>query len=155
MLQINLTGVFITVAAAAPYLREGASVILTGSVLANAGLAGYAGYAATKAGVRSMARAFASELADRNIRVNIVSPGPIATPIWGAAAATPEAQQAFAAYASRSIPQGRLGTADEVARAVLFLASDESSYVQAADLAVDGGMNGAPSGALIYRQGVN
>jgi len=152
VLKINLTGVFTTIMAAEPHLNDGASVIMTGSIIATAGLPGYAAYAASKAGVRAMARTLASELATRSIRFNIVSPGPIKTPIWDAAAPTPEAFEQFEKYASRGIPLARLGEADEVAKTVLFLASDESAYVQAADIAVDGGMNGAPSGALIYRQ---
>lgn len=152
VLKINLTGVFTTVMVAEPHLNDGASVIMTGSIIATAGLPGYAAYAASKAGVRAMVRTLASELATRRIRFNIVSPGPIKTPIWDAAAPTPEAFEQFEKYATRGVPLARLGEADEVAKTVLFLASDDSAYVQAADIAVDGGMNGAPSGALIYRQ---
>jgi NAD(P)-dependent dehydrogenase (short-subunit alcohol dehydrogenase family) len=152
VLKINLTGVFITVSAAVPYLNDGASIILTGSIIATAGLPGYGAYAASKAGVRAMARTWASELAARSIRVNIVSPGPIRTPIWDPSTPTPEASEAFERGLSLSIPMARLGEADEVAKTVLFLASDDSTYVQAADIAVDGGMNGAPAGAAIYRQ---
>lgn len=152
VLKINLTGVFISIMAAVPHLNDGASIIMTGSIIATTGLPGYAAYAASKAGIRSMASVLASELSPRRIRVNIVSPGPIRTPIWDSTAPTAEAFDAFERNVSLGIPLARLGEADEVARTVLFLASDDSTYVQAADIHVDGGAHGAPSGAAIYRQ---
>ena len=152
VLKINLTGVFITVSAAVPHLNDGASIIMTGSIIATAGLPGYAAYAASKAGVRAMAGVWATELAARRIRVNIVSPGPIRTPIWNPSTPTAEAAEAFERGVSLSIPMARLGEADEVAKTVLFLASDDAAYVQATDIPVDGGMHGAPGGAAIYRQ---
>jgi NAD(P)-dependent dehydrogenase (short-subunit alcohol dehydrogenase family) len=152
ILKINLTGPFMTILAAEPYLNDGASVILTGSIHATAGYPGYAAYAASKGGLRTMTRVLASELSERGIRVNIVSPGPIRTPIWDSAAPTPEAFEQFAQRVSLSVPLQRLGEADEVAKAVLFLASSDSAYIQGADIAVDGGLNSSPAGAPIYRQ---
>ncbi|MGO4109363.1 SDR family NAD(P)-dependent oxidoreductase [Paenibacillus sp. YAF4_2] len=150
ILKINVTGVFFTVQAAAPYLQAGASVILVGSVLATTGGVGRAAYAASKGAVSSMAKVFASELSPRGIRVNTVVPGATKTPIWGASA--PEQLEKLEAALSCSIPLNRLGEPEEIANAVLFLASDESSFVQAAELQVDGGAYGAPLGAPIYRQ---
>jgi NAD(P)-dependent dehydrogenase (short-subunit alcohol dehydrogenase family) len=152
ILKINLTGPFMTILAAEPYLNDGASVILTGSIHATAGYPGYAAYAASKGGLRTMTRVLASELSERGIRVNIVSPGPIRTPIWDSAAPTPEAFEQFAQQVSLSVPLKRRGEADEVAKAVLFLASSDSTYIQGADIAVDGGLNSSPAGAPIYRQ---
>jgi NAD(P)-dependent dehydrogenase (short-subunit alcohol dehydrogenase family) len=151
IISTNLTGVFFTVQAALPHLRAGASVILNGSVHAVLGMPGSAAYAASKAGVRAMVRNFASELSPRGIRVNLVVPGAARTPIWANRAPTPEAMTVLEATIARAIPLGRIGEADEVARAVLFLASDDASNVQGAEIVVDGGMTGAPSGAPIYR----
>ncbi|GLX70372.1 oxidoreductase [Paenibacillus glycanilyticus] len=149
ILKINVSGVFYTVQAAAPHLQAGASIILVGSVLATTGGIGRAAYAASKGAVSSMARVFATELSPRGIRVNTVVPGATKTPIWGASG--PEQTAQLEAALSRSIPLGRLGDPEEIANAVLFLASDESSFVQAAELQVDGGADGAPFAAPIYR----
>src|SRR3954453_18409586 len=92
VIRTNITSVFFTVQAAAPHLNDGASIILNGSVISVLGNPGYAAYAASKAGVRAMARVMASELSPRGIRVNVVSPGGTSTPIWGAALATAEAE---------------------------------------------------------------
>jgi NAD(P)-dependent dehydrogenase (short-subunit alcohol dehydrogenase family) len=151
VIRTNITAVFFTVQAALPYLNDGASIILNGSVISVLGNAGYAAYAASKAGVRAMARVMASELSPRGIRVNVVAPGAIRTPIWGAAIATPEAEKAFEARIGRTTPLGRIGEPDHVAKAVLFLASDDSAHVQGQELFVDGGATSSPSGAPIYR----
>ena len=95
VISTNLTSVFFTVQSALPYLNDNASIILNGSVISVLGNPGYSAYGAAKAGVRAMARIMASELSPRGIRVNVVSPGAIRTPIWGAAIATPEAEKAF------------------------------------------------------------
>ena len=95
VIRTNLTGVFFTVQSALPYLNDNASIVLNGSVISVLGIPGYSAYGAAKAGVRAMARIMASELSPRGIRVNVVSPGAIRTPIWGAAIATPEAEKAF------------------------------------------------------------
>jgi NAD(P)-dependent dehydrogenase (short-subunit alcohol dehydrogenase family) len=151
VIRTNITSVFFTVQAAVPHLNDGASIILNGSVISVLGSPGYSAYAASKAGVRAMARVMASELSPRRIRVNVVSPGAARTPIWNGAAPTAEAFAALDKRISRGIPLGRLGEAEEVAKTVLFLASDDASNVQAAEIFVDGGATGSPSGAPIYR----
>src|SRR6202012_2997911 len=95
VLKTNITAVFFTVQAAVPYLNDGASIILNGSVISVLGNPGYSAYAASKAGVRAMARVMASELSARGIRVNVISPGAARTPIWNGAAPTPEAYAAL------------------------------------------------------------
>ena len=147
----NLTAVFFTVQSALPYLNDGASIILNGSVISVLGNPGYSAYAASKAGVRAMARVMVSELSPRGIRVNVVAPGAIRTPIWGAATATPEAEKAFNARVGRSTPLRGVGEPEHVANTVLFLASDEAAHIQGQELFIDGGATAAPSGAPIYR----
>jgi NAD(P)-dependent dehydrogenase (short-subunit alcohol dehydrogenase family) len=151
VLKTNITAVFFTVQAAAAHLNDGASIILNGSVISVLGNPGYAAYAASKAGVRAMARVMASELSPRNIRVNVVSPGATATPIWDRVAPTPEAFNAFEKRLSQTIPLGRFGKPEEVAKTVLFLASDDASNIQGAEIFVDGGVTSAPAGAPAYR----
>lgn len=151
VIRTNITSVFFTVQSAAPHLNDGASIILNGSVISVLGNPGYAAYAASKAGVRAMSRVMASELSPRGIRVNVVAPGAARTPIWNGAAPTAEAYAALDKRISRSIPLGRLGEAEEVAKTVLFLASDDASNIQGAEIFVDGGSTGAPAGAPIYR----
>src|SRR5437899_1006570 len=151
VIRTNITAVFFTVQAAAPYLNDGASIVLNGSVISVLGNPGYAAYAASKAGVRAMARVMASELSPRGIRVNVVAPGAIRTPIWGPATATPEAEKAFEARIGRTTPLGRIGEPDHIAKTVLFLASDDSAHVQGQELFVDGGATASPAGAPIYR----
>jgi NAD(P)-dependent dehydrogenase (short-subunit alcohol dehydrogenase family) len=151
VIRTNLTAVFFTVQAAAPHLKDGASIILNGSVISVLGNPGYSAYAASKAGVRAMARVMASELSPRGIRVNVVAPGAARTPIWNGAAPTPEAYAALDKRISRAIPLGRLGEAEEIAKTVLFLASDDASNIQGAEIFVDGGTTGSPAGAPIYR----
>lgn len=145
IIRTNLTGVFFTVQSAAPHLNERASIILNGSVHGVMGAPGYSAYAASKGAVRSMTRVLASEFAPRGIRVNQVTPGATRTPIWG-----PSAKQREEALVP-TIPLGRIGEAEEVARAVLFLASDDSSNVVADEIVVDGGTIGAPLGAPVHR----
>jgi NAD(P)-dependent dehydrogenase (short-subunit alcohol dehydrogenase family) len=151
VIRTNLTAVFFTVQSALPYLNDGASIILNGSVISVLGSPGYSAYAASKAGVRAMARVMVSELSPRNIRVNVVAPGAIRTPIWGAAIATPEAERAFEARIGRTTPLGRIGEPEHVAKTVLFLASDDAAHIQGQELFVDGGPTSSPSGAPIYR----
>jgi hypothetical protein len=112
---------------------------------------GNPGYAASKAGVRAMSRVMASELSPRGIRVNVVAPGAARTPIWNGAAPTADAFAALDKRISRSIPLGRLGEAEEVAKTVLFLASKDASNIQGAEIFIYGGATGAPAGAPIYR----
>lgn len=151
LIRTNLTSVFFTVQSALPLLNDGASIILNGSVHAVLGIPGSAAYAATKGAVRSMTRNFASELAPRRIRVNQVTPGATKTSIWAQAAPTAEAMAGLEQQISRMVPLNRMGEADEIAKAALYLASDESSYVNGTEIVVDGGATSAPSGAPIYR----
>ncbi len=151
VLRTNVTAVFFTVQAALPYLNDGGSIILNGSVISLLGNPGYAAYAASKAGVRAMARVLASELSPRGIRVNVVSPGASRTPIWNGTAPTPEAFAAFEQRISRTIPLGRIGEPEEVAKTVLFLASDDASNIQGSELFVDGGATASPAGAPLFR----
>ncbi len=137
--NINFKGVFFTVQRALPYLNDGASIILVSSVLNNKGLEGFSVYSATKAAVRSLARSFAAELKERAIRVNVLSPGPIETPLYDRMGMPAKDLEEFGASIAQQVPTGRFGTADEMADIALFLASSSSSYVNGADLAADGG----------------
>jgi NAD(P)-dependent dehydrogenase (short-subunit alcohol dehydrogenase family) len=151
VLRTNVTAVFFTVQAAVAQMNDGGSIVLNGSVISVLGNPGYAAYAASKAGVRAMARVMASELSPRGIRVNVVAPGAIRTPIWGPALATPEAEKAFEARMGRSTPLGRIGEPEHIAKTVLFLASDDAAHIQGQELFVDGGTTASPAGAPIYR----
>jgi NAD(P)-dependent dehydrogenase (short-subunit alcohol dehydrogenase family) len=137
--DINVKGVLFTVQKALPLFRDGGSIILNASVVASTGTRAFSVYSATKAAVRNFARSWILELADRGIRVNAVSPGPIATPGLDGLGKTEEQSRQVKASLIAGIPLGRLGTPDEVAKAVVFLASDDSSFVNGAELFVDGG----------------
>jgi NAD(P)-dependent dehydrogenase (short-subunit alcohol dehydrogenase family) len=138
--DLNAKGTFFTVQKAIPLFKDGGSIILNTSVSNVMGLPMFAVYAASKAAVRSFVRGWAAELKDRNIRVNAVSPGPIETPALEKAGLTPEqAEQAAAGFVTK-VPLGRRGKPEEIAAAVVFLASSESSYITGVELAVDGGM---------------
>jgi NAD(P)-dependent dehydrogenase (short-subunit alcohol dehydrogenase family) len=151
VIRTNLTAVFFTVQAAVAQMNDNGSIILNGSVISVLGNPGYAAYAASKAGVRAMARVMASELSPRGIRVNVVAPGAIRTPIWGAAVATPEAEKVFEKRISLTTPLGRIGETEHVSKTVLFLASDDAAHVQGQEIFVDGGSTASPAGAPIYR----
>lgn len=154
VIHINLNGAFFTVNSAAPLLNDGASVIFNGSVHNYLGQAGVAAYAATKGGVVAMARAIAADLAPRNIRVNVVAPGATKTPIWkrGTRASISAEQSAKVDdLFSSMVPLGRWAEPEDVAKAALFLASEDSSYINAVELMVDGGLTGAPFGAPSLR----
>jgi NAD(P)-dependent dehydrogenase (short-subunit alcohol dehydrogenase family) len=154
IVHTNLNGAFFTVNSAAPLMNDNGSIIFNGSVHNYVGQAGMAAYAATKGGVVSMARAIAADLAPRRIRVNVVAPGATKTPIWkrGARAnASAEESARLADFFSSVVPLGRWGEPEELAKAVLFLASDDSSYINAVELVVDGGVTGAPFGAPLLR----
>jgi NAD(P)-dependent dehydrogenase (short-subunit alcohol dehydrogenase family) len=139
--DVNVKGMFFTVQKALPLFKDGGSIVLNSSVSNVKGLAGFTAYAASKAAVRNFARGWTMELKDRNIRVNCMSPGAIETPALATTTGltAEQAEQAVAGFTSQ-IPMGRRGKPEEIAAAVMFLASDESSYVTGADLAVDGGM---------------
>ena len=135
----NVRGVLFTVQKALPLLTDGASVILTSSTTSIQGTASFSVYSASKAAVRNFARSWALDLKDRGIRVNAVSPGPIRTPGLGSLAPD-EARQGLFDFLASQVPLGRLGEASEVGKAVAFLASDASSFVNGIELFVDGGM---------------
>ncbi|MGC0886783.1 glucose 1-dehydrogenase [Pantoea agglomerans] len=135
----NVRGMLFTVQKALPLLVDGASVILTGSTAGAQGTAAFSVYSASKAAVRNFARSWALDLKDRGIRVNVVSPGPVRTPGLGDLVSEDQRQGLFDALAAQ-IPLGRLGEPQEVARTVAFLASDAASFINAAELFVDGGM---------------
>ena len=150
IIHINLTGAFFTANSAAPLLNDGGTIIFNASVHNYLGQVGMAAYAATKGGLRAMARSIAADLAPRRIRVNVVSPGATKTPIWSRgprAQVSPEESGQRAAFIASLIPLERWGEASEIAKAVLFLASDDSSYVNSIELLVDGGLTGSPWGS--------
>lgn len=140
VLAVNLKGVFFTVQKALPLLSKGSAIVLNASIGWKKGIPTGSVYAASKAGVRALGRNFAAELVGRGIRVNVVSPGPVETPIIGrttglSAEAIPELRRQMIA----NTPMGRMGDPAEVARAALFLASEEASFITGVDLLVDGG----------------
>lgn len=139
LINVNVKGLFFTVQKALPLLTEGASIILTGSSVTYRGMANMSVYSATKAAVRSLARTFSVELLPRAIRVNVLSPGPIETPIFGRMGLPEEKLEEMAQGITQQVPMGRFGSAGEMAKAALFLASSDSSYVVGADLLADGG----------------
>lgn len=137
----NIGGLIETVQGALPYLSSGSSVVLTGSNVDVRGRPRFSVYTATKAAVRSLARSWAAELTGRGVRVNVVAPGPVGTPGLSELTGGPDnAAAAFEGIAS-GVPMGRLGDPDEIADAVLFLASSRSSYVTGSVLYVDGGIS--------------
>ncbi len=138
--NVNVKGLLFSVQKALPLMKEGGSIILNSSIAGSQGMPAFGVYAATKAAVRSFARSWTSDLKDRQIRVNTLSPGPIATPIFGKLGLSEQQIQDFSAHIVQSVPMGRAGTPEEIAAAVLFLASNESSYISGIELAVDGGM---------------
>jgi len=135
---VNLRGAFFAVQAALPHLRDGGSIVITGSIGALLALPGNAVYAAAKAGLRAVARILAAELLPRRIRVNVVSPGPTETEIFNRGA-SPAQIEAVRSSLGGAVPMKRMGEPEEVARAVLFLASSEASFINGVDLNVDGG----------------
>jgi NAD(P)-dependent dehydrogenase (short-subunit alcohol dehydrogenase family) len=137
--DLNARAALFTVQKALPLMREGGSVILVGSVAGYVGINGYSTYSATKAALRSYVRTWTREFGDRGIRFNTLSPGPIDTPIMDAQASTPEEADQIRATFAAAIPLNRMGRAEEIAAAALFLASDDSSFVAGTELSVDGG----------------
>ena len=140
MFNLNVRGLFFTVQKALPLMSAGGSIILNASVAGSSGTAGGSVYCATKAAVRSFARTWSMDLKGRNIRVNAVSPGMIPTPGYDLLGLSPEQVEGMIQSMTADIPMGRVGRPAEVARAVVFLASEDSSYVAGAELFVDGGL---------------
>jgi NAD(P)-dependent dehydrogenase (short-subunit alcohol dehydrogenase family) len=137
----NVKGLLFTVQKALPLIKDGSSIILNASIVASTGAPAFSVYSASKAAVRSFARTFTSDLRDRKIRVNAISPGVIPSPGYrNSLGMTEEQIKQYADSVVGNIPLGRTGTLDEIARAVSFLASDESSYITGIELVVDGGM---------------
>jgi NAD(P)-dependent dehydrogenase (short-subunit alcohol dehydrogenase family) len=132
--NLNVRGTLFTVQKALPLFKNGGSIILTGSIAGVKGFANFGVYNASKAAIRSFARTWTTDLKGRNIRVNVLSPGPIETAVFDNI--SNDVKEGFVSM----VPMGRIGQPDEIAKAALFLASDDSSYVTGIDLCVDGGM---------------
>lgn len=140
-LSINIKGVVLTMQTMLGVLRNGASVVLNASITADMGLPGFAVYAATKAAVRSLARSWTTDLKHRDIRVNTISPGVVPTEGYGKEQKMTEQQVAdYVERVSAEIPAGRVGSTQDIGDALVFLASDASTYIRGIDLVVDGGM---------------
>ncbi len=136
----NAKGTFFTVQKALPLLTAGATIVINGSITSVKGIAGFGVYCSTKAAVRSFARTWVNELKDRKIRVNVVSPGPIVTPGASGLFKTKEEAQQYNIEMGKKIPLGRVGQPEEIAKIALFLASEESSFINGVELFADGGM---------------
>ena len=136
---INVKGVLFAAQAAVPHMRDGGAIVVNTSVNNSMGMPGTMVYAATKAAARSLVRTLAGELAGRRIRVNAISPGPVETPIYGKLGLAQEEVQAIAGSLISKIPLQRFGSAEEVAKAALFLASEDAAFVTGAELVADGG----------------
>jgi len=139
MFDINVKGLFFSIQKALPLLNDGASIVINSSVAGESGGANMSIYASTKAAIRSFARTLTTELIGRGIRVNVVSPGPIVTPIFGRTGLPKEAVDEFAKDIVSRVPMKRFGQPEEIADSVLFLASPEAAYITGVDLKVDGG----------------
>jgi NAD(P)-dependent dehydrogenase (short-subunit alcohol dehydrogenase family) len=138
--HINVKGLLFTVQKALPLLTDGGSIILNASIVASKGLEAISVYSASKAAVRSFARCWTTDLKHRKIRVNVLSPGYTETAIFNKAGLTQERVDELKVSFAAAVPMGRMGRPDEVAKAAVFLASDDSSYVAGIELFVDGGM---------------
>ena len=137
----NVKGAYFTIQKALPLLTRGASIILNSSIAGLLGMPNNSVYAASKAALRSFARTLSADLVDKGIRVNVISPGPVTTPILGRLGLTPEAVDEFAARVRQNVPLGRFGDPHEIAHAAVFLASDESTFFLGAELVADGGLS--------------
>ncbi|HEY4180322.1 MAG TPA: SDR family oxidoreductase [Kofleriaceae bacterium] len=140
VLRVNVKGPFLAIKHLAPLVRRGGAIAITTSINNQLGMPGSAMYAASKAAARSLVRVAAMELAAQGIRVNAVSPGPIETPLYGKLGLSPEVVQGFAKDLSGKIALGRFGTSEEVARAAMFLLTDDSSFMTGEEIVLDGGM---------------
>lgn len=139
--DVNAKGTFFTIQKALPILNNDSSIVLVSSAVNQMGVPVYPVYAGTKAAMRSYVRTWAADFKERNIRANSVSPGPIETPIFDTQFQTKEESDAIKKQFAELVPMGRLGESEEVANAILFLASNDSSYITGADIPVDGGLS--------------
>ena len=135
----NVKGLFFSVSKGLPFMNKGASVVLTGSIAAHKGFPGGAVYGATKAAIRSMARAWSAEIPVGDVRFNVLSPGPIETPIYAKLGMPADQLEAFSTDIQSRVPAGRFGSSEEMAKVALFLASSDSSYLRGAEIMADGG----------------
>ncbi|CEG58304.1 SDR family oxidoreductase [Legionella fallonii] len=140
MMDVNVKGLFFTVQKSIPLMRKGSSIILTSSSLQQRALPGGSVYSASKAAVRSFGRGFAADLVDKGIRVNVISPGPVETPIYKKMGLSEEKLNMMSQKMTERVPLKRMGHPDELAKAALFLASDDSDFIFGAELCVDGGV---------------
>ncbi|MEZ5744781.1 MAG: SDR family oxidoreductase [Sphingomonadaceae bacterium] len=136
--DVNLKGAFFAIQKALPLMRDGGAIVITGSIGSLSAVPGNAAYAAAKAGIRAVARILAAELLPRKIRVNVVSPGPTDTEIFKRDASSDEIE-GMREFFKTVVPEGRMGDSEEVAQAILFLASTQASFINGVDLYVDGG----------------
>lgn len=139
MFSVNLKGPFFMIQKSLALLHKGASIILTSSIAGHKGMAMMAAYSASKAGLSSLGGTLGAYLAERGIRVNTISPGPIMTPIYGKTGLPRDAMEGMMQSVTQSVPMHRFGSPEEIAKAALFLASDDSSYLTGTDIVVDGG----------------
>jgi len=139
--DVNVKGVFFQVQALTPLLDQGASIVINGSINAHIGMPNSAVYAASKAAVISLAKTLSAELLPRGARVNVVSPGPVHTPLYGKLGLDSATLEATAAQIQAQIPLGRFGTPDEIASTVLHLSAPESAFIVGTEIIVDGGMS--------------
>lgn len=139
--DINVRGLLFTVQKALPIFNDGGSIILNASTAGSAGFENFSVYSASKAAVRSFARSWILDLKSRNIRVNVVSPGPTETPIMDSILSDKDQAKQFMDFVVAQVPLGRIGQPEEVASAVAFLASSESSFINGSEIFTDGGMN--------------
>jgi NAD(P)-dependent dehydrogenase (short-subunit alcohol dehydrogenase family) len=138
--DINVKGTLLTVQSALPFMRAGSAIVITGSITSVQGVPAFGVYAATKAALRSFARTWASDLKGRDIRVNVVAPGVVVTPAYKTELKLSDEQiEAYCKEVAETTPLGRVGSTDEIAKAVSFLASDDASYITGIELFVDGG----------------
>jgi len=141
VLDINLKGAYFTIQKALPLLADGASIVLNASINAHIGMANSSVYAASKAALLSLARTLSADLVGRNIRVNAISPGPVTTPIFGRMGLAPEALEQTLQSVASQVPMKRFGRPEEIAKAALFLASSDSSFLLGSEIVADGGMS--------------
>lgn len=140
-MNTNVKGAYFTVQRALPLMPKGSAITINASAVVDMGMPNSSVYTATKAAVASLARTLALELAPRGVRLNIVNPGPVETPIFGRMGLTPDATQAMVGQIISQVPLGRLGSPEEIASAVLFLSSDDAGFIHGASLSIDGGLS--------------